>query len=197
MPSVLQMGVPGLPRKNMQPKLAHHWRVTFIGWGRLIVGYDEDAIPCQAKDVQRPNTSFDTTEDARFNSITHVYGRGKIGTVSLTVVDDINGLVSTAIGAQINTQQRITGSALDATYLTSAPTGSDMKFDMLVEMLAGDGEVVERWNCQSCGISSWDPDNLGYDGGATIVTHRLTCTVDALDIEIVGGGYGPAVASLT
>ena len=194
MANLTQIGVPGAGFGLLHPKQKNRWRVTFVGLGRLVGGAEalSREITRQATTVSRPNLTFEDIALHRYNSVAYVAGKHSWDPMSLTVEDDITGLCSSAIQAQLETQQRLVGADLPGQWLNTAATGSDYKFGTILDMLDGNEGIVERWKVEGCFLVSCDWTDLDYSDSSAVVMN-LSIRFDHARQELLGQGYGTAI----
>lgn len=194
MATLSQMGIPGAGFGILHPKQRHRWQITFVGLGRLVGGAESLSreITRQATTVSRPNLTFGEVPIHRYNSVAYVAGKHEWSPVNLTVEDDITGLASSAVQAQLETQQRLIGADLPGAWLNSGATGSDYKFGTILQLLDGNEGTVEQWRLEGCFILSADYGDLDYsDSGAATINLQLR--YDHARQELSGQGYGTAL----
>lgn len=194
MATLSQMGIPGAGFGILHPKQKHRWQVTFVGLGRLIGGAEQLSreITRQAINITRPNLSFEEVTIHRYNSVAYVAGKHTWDAITLTVEDDITGLASSAVQAQLETQQRLIGADLPGEWLNAASTGSDYKFGTILQMLDGNEGIVEQWKVEGCFLQAVDFTDLDYSD-STAVTINMTIRYDHARQELTGQGYGTAL----
>jgi hypothetical protein len=187
-----QMGIPAAGFGILQPKQKQKWQVTFSNFATLVPGADSRNITAQVKIFERPNLAFDEIAIHRYNNTAYVAGKYIWEPTSLTVEDDITGLVSTAIQGQLETQQRLIGGDLPSNYMNSAATGSDYKFGMTLQLLDGNETVVETWIFEGCWIKSSNYGDLDYSSSEA-VTIQLSIRFDQARQVLTGQGFGTAL----
>lgn len=187
-----QMGIPAAGFGILQPKQKQKWQVTFSNFATLVPGADSRNITAQVKIFERPNLEFDEIAIHRYNNTAYVAGKYIWQPTSLTVEDDITGLVSTAIQGQLETQQRLIGGDLPSNYMNSAATGSDYKFGMTLQLLDGNETVVETWIFEGCFIKSSNYGDLDYSSSEA-VTIQLSIRFDQARQVLTGQGFGTAL----
>lgn len=194
MATLSSMGIPGAGFGILHPKQKHRWAVTFVGLGRLIGGSESLAreITRQAVSITRPNLSFAEVTMHRYNSTSYVAGKHEWQPCNLTIEDDITGLASSAIQAQLETQQRLIGADLPGEWLNAGATGSDYKFGTILTLLDGNEGVVETWKIEGCFIQSADFGEMDYSSSEA-ATIQLTLRYDHARHELTGQGYGTAL----
>jgi hypothetical protein len=192
MATLSQAGIPGAGSTLLHPKLAHKWRVTFVGIAKLAGGANSRNLTLQAVSVSRPSMSFDPVTINRYNSTATVLGKHSFEDCSLTIEDDITGLAAKVVHGQLETQQRLIGVDLNGRWLNSAATGSDYKFGTKIELLDGDEGVVEAWNLEGCSIVSADFGSMDYSS-SDAVQIQLSIKYDHAFSILTGAGYGTGV----
>lgn len=195
MATLSQMGVPGAGFGILHPKQRNRWQVTFVGLGRLVGGAENltREITRQAINFTRPTLNFEEVPIHRYNSVAYVAGKHSWSTTNLTVEDDISGLASSAIQAQLETQQRLIGADLPGQWLNASATASDYKFGTILQMLDGNEGVTETWRLEGCFLMSCNWGELDYSDG-TAVQIQMEMRFDHARQELTGQGYGTAIA---
>lgn len=139
-----------------------------------------------------PNITWEEVVLNRYNATAYVAAKHSWEPLSTTVEDDITGLASQVIEAQMETQQRLIGSDLDGRWLNSAATGSDYKFAAQLDELDGDEGVVSTWILEGC----WLP-NVDFGDRDTSASEAATITFtiryDHARHVSSGAGYGTAL----
>lgn len=194
MATLSQMGLPAAGFGMLQPKQSNKWQVTFTRFANLVAANSKD-ITRQAVSVSRPSLSFEEVKQHRYNSTAYVAGKHEWEPVDIEIEDDITGLASTAIQAQLQTQQRLIGGDLpnSGNWLNSAASGSDYKFGMIIQMLDGNEGVLEEWKLEGCWIKSSNYGELNYES-SDAVRIKLTVRFDHARHTLTGQGYGTALA---
>lgn len=162
MATLANFGIPSISSTILHPKMKFLWRVTFLEIGRLVPGTTTRDLSAQATNITRPNLTWEEVTVHRYNSVSTLGGKHTWEPINLTVEDDINGLASKVITAQMETQQRLIGVDLDGRWLNRAASGSDYKFGMKLEQLEGDELVLEQWLIEGCHIVNADFGDLDY-----------------------------------
>jgi hypothetical protein len=188
-----QLGIPGAGFGMLHPKQKNRWQVTFSGLGRLITGASSRELTRQAVKLDRPSLKFQEIEIHRYNSTAYIAGKHSWETVNITFEDDITGLASAAVQAQLETQQRLIGADLSGNYLAAAATGSDYKFGMIMQQLDGQEGVVESWKLEGCFFASAKWDSLDYSNNGDAMMIDVTVRFDHARQELTGAGYGTAL----
>lgn len=192
MATLSQMGIPGAGTGVLHPKQKNKWRVTFGDVGRLVQGHNSRNLTMQATTITRPSLEFEEVTMHRYNSTAYVAGKHSWSDMQMTLEDDIGGLASKVVKAQLETQQRLVGVDLDGRWLNTAATGSDYKFSVKLEQLDGDEGVVETWILEGAWIKSADFQDLDYSA-SDAVTIQLTVRFDHARSINSGDGYGTAL----
>lgn len=193
MATLSQFGIPSAGFGILQPKQKYRWQVRFTDLGKLVPAASAREITRQATNVTRPNISWEEVTIHRYNTTSYVAGKHTWQTIDLTVEDDLTGLASRAIQAQVETQTRIIGADLPGTWLNAAATGSDYKFGTILEQLDGNEGVVETWLLEGCFFTTVNYNELDYsDSGAVTIT--VTIRYDHARQELSGQGYGTALS---
>jgi hypothetical protein len=148
----------------------------------------------QAVNITRPQLEFEEVAIHRYNSTAYVAGKHTWSSMTMTVEDDIAGLASAVIKAQLETQQRLVGVDLDGRWLNTAATGSDYKFGVKLEGLDGDELVVERWIMEGTWIQAVEFSENDYTASEAS-TINVTLRFDHARADNVGdlSGLGTAL----
>lgn len=191
MATLSNFGIPGAGFGHLAPKKKHWWRVTFQGLGRAVPGAENLSrdITRQLISFQRPQYAQSEHPMHRYNQISYYTGKHEFQPTSFVVEDDITGLASTAIQAQLETQQRVIGIDLPGNWLNGGTTGSDHKFGTLCENLDGNEGVLERWYLEGCFFTQVTYGQLDYSMSDAI-TIDVTMRFDHARQELLGNGYG-------
>lgn len=199
MATLSNFGIPGGGSGILHPKMKNKWRVTFQDIGRLVSGHNSRNLTMQATTVSRPQLDFEEVALHRYNSTAYVAGKHTWSAMNLTVEDDVTGLASKVVKAQLETQQRLVGVDLDGRWLNTASTASDYKFGIKLEQLDGDELVLESWILEGVWIQAADFTDLDYSA-SDAVTIQLTLRFDHArslnegDLSSLGSALGGNVA---
>jgi len=193
MATLSSIGIPGVGNGILQPKLKNRWRVTFSNLGSLDNGqnYVRDLM-LQVTNFTRPNLSFEEVQMHRYNSTAFVAGKHSWEPCSVTVEDDITGLASRAVSAQLETQQRLIGGNLDGRWLNASSSGSIYKFNTKFEALDGDELVLETWNLSGSWLQSVDWGDADFSASEAM-TISMTIRYDHASLVLAGNGLGTAL----
>lgn len=158
--AVDKFNVPGGTQGTLvQPKLSYRFRVTFTGFGGL--NSDEPLeLTSQVISVTRPSLTHDDIVVDVYNSRIFLAGKHTWDPVTLTVRDDVTGMVNRAIAAQLQNQ-------IDHANQDAARAGSNYKFSMTIENLDGANpspEVLDAWELTGCYVQNV---NYGENNYAT------------------------------
>lgn len=192
MATLANFGIPGAGAGILHPRLKNKFRITFLNMGKLVPGTNSRNLTMQVTNITLPNLTFEEIVLHRYNSTAYVAGKHTWEALSVTVEDDITGLASKSVTAQLETQQRLIGSDLDGRWLNTAATGSDYKFGVKIDQLDGDEGVVQQWVLEGAYISGADFGDRDYSSSEA-ATITLQIRFDhARHIES-GAGYGTAL----
>lgn len=192
MATLANMGIPAAGAGILHPKQASRWQVRFSNLGKLVSGATSRDLTRQATSIARPSLKFNEIAIHRYNSTAYVAGKHEWEPINLTIEDDITGLASAAVQAQLETQQRLIGADISGVWLNAAATGSDYKFGTIIEQLDGNETVIETWNLEGCFIASANYGDLKYDGNEA-VTIQLSIRFDHARQVLTGQGFGTAL----
>lgn len=192
MATLADFGIPGVGTGILHPKMKHKYRVLFAGLGRLIPGVNSKDISAQVTTTSLPNITFQEITLHRYNSTAYVAGKHEWQQINMTIEDDITGLASAAVKAQLETQQRIVGMDLPGQWLNSAATGSDYKFAVTIDQLDGNDTIVSQWKLEGAFFVSADFGDRDYSS-SDAATIQLTLRYDHARHIDVGIGMGTAL----
>lgn len=173
MSTLSQTGIPGAGNGILHPKHRNRFQALFIG----MTGNGTN-ITRQVTTFSRPQLDFEEITLHRYNSVSFVAGKHNWSTTSITIEDDLTGLASSAIQAQLERQQRLIGAdGTNGNWLNAAPTASAYKFALRLEQLDGNETVSEMWLGEGVWIQSVEYGELDYTSGEA-VTIQLTLRAD-------------------
>jgi len=137
------------------PKLKYRFRVQLYGFG---VSSQTTEITKQVMTVTRPEVSFESMTLDVYNSKIRYAGRHTWADATLVVRDDVSNEVSKLVGEQVQKQ-------FDFFEQSSAASGIDYKFTMVVEILDGgngayEPTILEGWELTGCYLQK-----VTYQGG--------------------------------
>jgi len=156
----------------LMPKLQYRFRVSLENFG---VSTPTTELTKQVIDVARPNVSFEKMTIDIYNSRVYLAGKHTWQPLSINVRDDASGLISKAVGAQLQKQ-------LDFFEQQSAASGQDYKFSTEIQILDGGNginapQVLENWSLAGCFLQQANYQTLNY-GASEAVTIALTIRYD-------------------
>lgn len=186
------MGIPGAGSGILHPKLKNKFRITFLNMGQLVPGTNSRNLTMQVVTLTLPNVTFEEVTMHRYNSTAYVVGKHSWEAINVTVEDDITGLASQVISAQLETQQRLVGSDLDGRWLNTAATGSDYKFGSRIDQLDGDEGVVATWILEGVQVMNADFGDRDYSASEA-ATIAMSLRFDHARLINSGAGYGTAL----
>lgn len=172
----------------LMPKLQFRFRVNFLSFG---VDYAAGLeLTKQVIDCSRPNVQFTEITLPVYNSTVYLAGKYSWQTMTVNVRDDASGLVSKAVGQQLQKQ-------LDFVEMSSAATGQDYKFQTNIEILDGGNgayapQILETWELYGCFLQTANYNNLNY-GTNEDVRIALTIRFDNAIQAPLGSGVGADV----
>jgi hypothetical protein len=139
----------------LMPKLKYRFRVQLYGFG---VSSQTTEITKQVMTVTRPEVSFESMTLDVYNSKIRYAGRHTWADATLVVRDDVSNEVSKLVGEQVQKQ-------FDFFEQSSAASGIDYKFTMVVEILDGgngayEPTILEGWELTGCYLQK-----VTYQGG--------------------------------
>ena len=192
MATLSDFGIPGAGAGILHPRLKNKFRITFLNIGQLVPGANSRNLTMQVVTTTLPNITWEEVTLHRYNSTAYVAGKHSWEAISVTFEDDITGLATKVVEAQMETQQRIIGNDLDGRWLNTAATGSDYKFGARIDQLDGDEGVVATWILEGCMLASADFGDRDYSASEAAT---ITCSIrfdHARKVES-GTGYGTAL----
>jgi len=139
----------------LMPKLKYRFRVSLQGFG---VTSPSTEITKQVMTVTRPEVSFEMITLDVYNSKVRMAGKHTWADVTLVVRDDVSGAVSKLVGEQVQKQ-------FDFFEQSSAASGIDYKFTMVVEILDGGNGAFEPTVLESFELEGCYINKVTYQGG--------------------------------
>jgi len=176
----------------LMPKLKFRFRLSFTNFGVSSAQVVE--LTKQVQDVKRPSLNFNPITIDVYNSKVYLAGKPEWQEITVTLRDDAGGNISKLVGEQIQKQ-------FDFQEQSSAASGIDYKFQLLLEMLDGGNgantpNTLESWQLYGCLLSQIDYGDVNY-GTNEHATVQLTVRYDnaeQLPTGQNGAGVGAAVA---
>ena len=149
----------------VQPKLAYRFRVLLNEFG----SGENLELTSQVVSVSRPSLTHDDVVVDVYNSRIKLAGKHNWDDITLTVRDDVTGLVARAIAAQMQKQ-------VDHANQSSVKAGGGYKFGMAIQNLDGSqpAEVLDSWQLGGCYISNV---NYGENNYATSDPLQISITI--------------------
>jgi hypothetical protein len=149
----------------VQPKLAYRFRVLLNEFG----SGENLELTSQVVSVSRPSLTHDDVVVDVYNSRIKLAGKHNWDDITLTVRDDVTGLVARAIAAQMQKQ-------VDHANQSSVRAGGGYKFGMAIQNLDGSqpAEVLDSWQLGGCYISNV---NYGENNYATSDPLQISITI--------------------
>jgi hypothetical protein len=192
MSTLSNMGIPGAGAGILHPRLRKNFRISFLNIGQLVPGSNSRNLTMQVTTTTLPNLTHEEVVLHRYNSTAYVAGKHSWEPISTVFEDDLTGLATKVVEAQLETQQRLIGADLDGRWLNTAATGSDYKFGMRIDQLDGDEGVVASWILEGCWIVSADFGDRDYTASEAAT---ITCSIrfDHARHTESGAGYGTAL----
>jgi len=123
----------------VQPKLGYRFRVVLNNFGD---GADTLELTSQVVSVTRPSVTHDDITVDVYNSRIFLAGKHTWDPITITVKDDVTGLVAKAIAKQLERQ-------LDHASQSGATSGQGYKFGLRIENLDGGTDnavVLDGWH---------------------------------------------------
>jgi len=184
----------------VQPKLQYRFRVLLNEFG----SGENLELTSQVVSVSRPSLTHDDVIIDVYNSRINLAGKHTWDAITLTVRDDVTGLVTRAIAAQMQKQ-------VDHANQSSIKAGGGYKFGMAIENLDGSqpANVLDAWQLVGCYIqnvnygennyATSDPLQITiaikYDNAGHIIegTNALDGGAGDNDIAVASTGVAPGV----
>jgi hypothetical protein len=167
----------------LQPKYKYRFRVFAFGFGNNDGG--GNGLPTdftqQVMTVGRPNLNQAPVAVHSYNSISYYAGKHEWQEISLKVRDDITNSVSILVSGQVQKQ-------LNHYLQTGQASGSDYKFNMLIQTLDGSDAlggasdtgqgVLENWYIEGCFLSSVNWGEFDYAAGTEFMVITMNVRYD-------------------
>ena len=170
---------------RVQPKLSYRFRVLLNEFG----SGENLELTSQVVSVSRPSLTHDDVIIDVYNSRINLAGKHTWDAITLTVRDDVTGLVARAIAAQMQKQ-------VDHANQSSTKAGGGYKFGMAIQNLDGGqpAEILDAWQLVGCYIQNV---NYGENNYATSDALQITIAIKydnanhvILGTEALDGGAG-------
>jgi hypothetical protein len=158
----------------------------------------DSGLTMQVVTFNRPSLSFAEVKLDRYNAVAYVAGKHEWATLSLTLEDDVTGIATAALQAQLERQQYLIGAGNGATTNLLAPgaVGREYKFAVDLEMRDGGAKNLEIWHIQGAWIQNINWGDLDYASGDAVKI-EVTLRYDHAWQEVVAGKYGNALGGFT
>ena len=178
----------------LMPKLKFRFRLSFINFG--VSQGQTIELTKQVQDVKRPSVTMEPVTIDVYNSKVYFAGKPSWETITIMLRDDAGGNVSQLVGEQLQKQ-------FDFQEQSSAASGKDYKFNLLLEILDGGNgantpNTLESWQLYGCFLSQVDYGDMNYatNDPATI---QLTVRFDNAEQtpqgnQTTAAGVGAAIA---
>lgn len=181
----------------LQPKFTSRFRVLFPNIGESNPSTDDGTteesrlyLSSQVEKFTRPVLSFNNKPVYSFQGKGFITGKLDIGEISFTIRDDILNaginFVYRQLQHQINTlYPQMRGYGMADNIVKSDLHGTDMKFNMILEVLDGrtNNAPLEVWECYGCLVNTLTPSGYSYEEDAEIATIDVSCTVDSVNVH--------------
>jgi hypothetical protein len=168
------------------PKLKYRFRVYFEGFG---VSKPTTELTKQVVTAARPQVQFENQTIHVYNSMIKYAGKPTWQSMSITIRDDVGGLVTNLVGEQLQKQ-------FDFFEQASAAAGIDYKFQTRLEMLDGgngahDPNILETWLISGCYLQTVNYNELAY---AESTPMEIALTIEFDNAIQVNGDSGDSPA---
>jgi hypothetical protein len=166
----------------LMPKLQYRFRVTLFDFG--VGGAPLTELTKQVMTVDRPHPEFDEIPLHVYNSTVKLAGKHKFSNLKLKLRDDMTNAVTNIVGAQLQKQ-------FDFYEQSSAVSGLDYKFTMIIEILdGGNGQFVpvtlEAFEVQGCWIKTATYGSVDYSKSEAMEIELEICFDNAVQTNAVG-----------
>jgi hypothetical protein len=178
----------------LMPKLKYRFRVSFINFG--VSTNNVVTLTTQVQEAKRPSVKFAPVTVDIYNSKVYFQGKPEWDETSITLRDDVTGVISQMVGEQIQKQ-------FDFQELASAASGIDYKFQVQIDILDGGNGTsapnsLESWVLYGCFLSAVDYGELNYSSSDP-QTVALSIRFDNAEQLPAGGqsagvGFGAQIA---
>jgi hypothetical protein len=171
MSNLSKFGIPldGERLGMLQPKLKYRFRVLFENFGTN-QGLRE--LTASVQSVGRPQIQYEEIEVHSYNSRAYFAGKHQWQGIDVTLRDDINNAVNSAVGAQIQKQ-------MNHFEQIGPVAGSNYKFGMQIHTLDGtSGEALEIWELNGCFLTGVNNDSFDYTESTGMMTVTLSIRYD-------------------
>jgi hypothetical protein len=169
----------------VQPKLSYRFRVFLNEFG----SGENLELTSQVVSVSRPSLTHDDVVIDVYNSRINLAGKHTWDAITLTVRDDVTGLVARAIAAQMQKQ-------VDHANQSSIKAGGGYKFGMSIQNLDGSqpANILDSWQLGGCYIQNV---NYGENNYASSDPLQITIAIkydnanhNILGSDALDGGAG-------
>ena len=183
----------------LMPKLAYRFRVTMYDFGDARVSQGATTLTSQVVTVTRPNLTHEEVMVDVYNSKIYLAGKHTWDPITLTIRDDVDSWVVSAIGSQLQKQLNHAGQ--------SAPLAAPAyKFAMEISALDGGNGgatsggvalVMDTWDFAGCFIQNVQYGENNY-ATSDVVTITLQIRFDNADQTVIIGnsGFGSVLGSI-
>lgn len=189
LPNFTVPGAGGEQQGVLMPKLKYRFRAFFTNFGDTEGANAGQSFELtkQVMNITRPEVSFDPITIELYNSKTHMAGKHTWGDMTVELRDDVDGLVSSKVGRQLQKQ-------LDFFNQSAPPDATDYKFQLGFEILDGRNGaqvgVLEAWEIQGAFLQAANYNTMDYTSNEP-ATISLTVKFDnAVQTVAPGGGVG-------
>ena len=168
MADLSKFGVPldGSNLGILHPKQSYRFRVKFFGFGMndMLRELTQNVVSCT-----RPKVSQEEILLHAYNSTGKIAGKHTWENVTITIRDDINNSVISAIGSQIQKQ-------INYYEQTSAVAGINYKFAVEIDSLDGTtNEELETWRLDGAWLQNVSYPDGDYSSGEANAVELTIC----------------------
>ena len=190
MPSIQNYRIPNLSTQGyLMPKLVHKFSLMFQMKPEVSsISGTSDYLSMQVTHANRPKLEFDKVTVSRYNSQIYLPGRYKwANTLDFDFEDDIGGLASNIIQAQLNVQQQVIAATGGSSEFPSAAGANQYKFLSILTQLDGQNDTpIEQWQFEGCWIESCDWGKNDYGQGGEALAASVVLSYDNA-VQILNG----------
>lgn len=190
MPTISEIGIPGVGLGILHPKQQNRFRVFFSNIGGA-GGVDSQPLSMQVINTSKPSLTFDKVQLDRYTARSYVAGKYTFEPIQITLEDDVTGTASKVIQDQVQGQQFLIGA--EGQFLAQRGEGNLYKFVMTLDTLDGNDVVTEEWIMEGCWLETVNYGTLDY-ASSEVVTIELTVAYDHARQVIGGYDQGQGIA---
>lgn len=179
MADLTQFGVPTDQGTAItMPKLQYRFRVNLINFGTQATAVD---VTQNVVSVSRPSLTHDEIIVDSYNSKAYLAGKHTWDALTLTLRDDMNNKVTSAVAAQLQKQMNQSTQKVPS---STGVAGVNYKFGMTIEQLDGSDAttVLETWTVAGCFITNANYNENNY-ATSDVMQITLSIRFDSADVH--------------